>query len=52
LLLFLGCFLLWLFRREQDTGWIVASSGDTGGLVCANHLQNFQNVIRIEAKVS
>jgi hypothetical protein len=41
LLLFLGCFLLWLFRCKQGTGWVVASSGDTGSFVCTNHLQSF-----------
>jgi hypothetical protein len=49
LLLFLGCFLLWY---KQGTRWVMASGGDTGGLVCMNHLQNFQNVVRIETKVS
>jgi hypothetical protein len=41
LLLSLGCFLLWLFRRKQGTRWVVASGGDTGSLVCTNHLQSF-----------
>jgi hypothetical protein len=42
LLLFLGCFLLWLFRRKQGTRWVVGM----------NHLQSFHNVVRIEAKIS
>jgi hypothetical protein len=41
LLLFLGCFLLWLFKRKRGTRWVVASSGDMGSLVCTNHLQSF-----------
>jgi hypothetical protein len=52
LLLFLGCFLFWLFRHKQCPRWVMASSGDMGGLVCTNHLQSFQNVVRVEAKVS
>jgi hypothetical protein len=42
LLLFLGCFLLWLFRHKHVTRWVMAFSGDTGGLACTNHLQNFK----------
>jgi hypothetical protein len=41
LLLLLGCFLLWLFRRKQSTRWVVSSSGDASSLAATNHLQSF-----------
>jgi hypothetical protein len=50
LLLFLGCFLLWLFQCNQGTTWVVASSGDADSLVCMNHLQSFLEIIRIATK--
>jgi hypothetical protein len=42
LLLFLGCFLLWLFRCKQGTRWVVSSSDDAGSLAVTNHLQSFR----------
>jgi hypothetical protein len=50
LLLFLGCFLLWLFRCKQSTRWVVSSSGDAGSLAAMNYLQSFLDVVRIEVK--